>query len=258
MPSSGTSPALTYSTLQTLGLGAGSSSTPLQGHFGGTPVPFNAFPYTGGHIPSSSPFLGGPHQQSVGQPTHTSLFGAGRQGTPAHSMLVGSTPFSWNETFGNNTLSSATFPSGVNPIFGQSTPVQGTIHAQGAHIAGPWNSGQGSVPSSGISFWGNSFHSQWNPGQTTMPLPSGPAWGNPYQCPSNMMHAQHSMSFMGNQLMMSPQMKNTYTGQSHGFYQNPSQTFPGNLVPVKLQDPFSQVINNNPNYHSWRCYTFQI
>ena len=29
MPSSGTSPALTYSTLQTLGLGAGSSNTPL-------------------------------------------------------------------------------------------------------------------------------------------------------------------------------------------------------------------------------------
>jgi hypothetical protein len=34
----------------------------------------------------------------------------------------------------------------------------------GAHIAGPWNSGQGSVPSSGMSLWGNSFHSQWNPG----------------------------------------------------------------------------------------------
>jgi hypothetical protein len=31
MPSSGTSPALTYSTLQTLGLGAGISNAPLQG-----------------------------------------------------------------------------------------------------------------------------------------------------------------------------------------------------------------------------------
>jgi hypothetical protein len=29
-----------------------------------------------------------------------------------------------------------------------------------------------------------------------------------------------------------------------------SQTCPGNLVPVKLQDPFSQAISNNPNYHS--------
>jgi hypothetical protein len=171
MPSSGTSPALTYSTLQTLGLGAGSSNAPLQGHLGGTPVPFNAFPYAGGHIPPLSPSLGGPHQQSTRQPTHTSLFGAGSQGTPAHSMLVGSTPFSWNRTFGNNTFSSTAFPSGGNPIFGQSTPAQGTIPAQGAHIAGPWNSGQGSVPSSGMSFWGNSFHSQWNPGQTTMPLP---------------------------------------------------------------------------------------
>jgi hypothetical protein len=62
MPSSGTSPALTSSTLQTLGLGAGSSSAALQGHLGGTPVPFNAFPYAGGHIPPSSPSLGGSHQ----------------------------------------------------------------------------------------------------------------------------------------------------------------------------------------------------
>jgi hypothetical protein len=54
MPSSGTSPALTYSTLQTSGLGVEISSAPLQGHFGGTPVPFNAFPYAGGHIPPSS------------------------------------------------------------------------------------------------------------------------------------------------------------------------------------------------------------
>jgi hypothetical protein len=59
MPSSGTSPALTSSTLQTLGLGAGSSNAPLQGQLGGIPVPFNAFPYAGGHIPPSSPSLGG-------------------------------------------------------------------------------------------------------------------------------------------------------------------------------------------------------
>jgi hypothetical protein len=46
MPSSGTSTALTHSTLQTLGLGAGSSNTPLQGQLEGITVPFNAFPYT--------------------------------------------------------------------------------------------------------------------------------------------------------------------------------------------------------------------
>jgi hypothetical protein len=62
MPSSGTSLALTSSTLQTLGLGAGSSNAPLQGQLGGIPVPFNAFPYARGHIPPSSPSLSGLHQ----------------------------------------------------------------------------------------------------------------------------------------------------------------------------------------------------
>jgi hypothetical protein len=123
MPSSGTSPVLSYSTLHTLGLGEGSSSTPLQGHMGGTPVPFNAFPYKGGHIPPLSPSLDGSHQQSTRKSTHNSLFGAGSQGPPSHSMLVGSTPFSWNKTFGNNTFSSAAFPTRGNPIFGQSTLV---------------------------------------------------------------------------------------------------------------------------------------
>jgi hypothetical protein len=66
MPSSGTSPVLNYSTLQTLGLGAGSSNAPLQGQLGANPISFNTFPYTGGHIHPSSPSLGGPHQQSAG------------------------------------------------------------------------------------------------------------------------------------------------------------------------------------------------
>jgi hypothetical protein len=203
MPSSGTSPALTHSTLQTLGLGAGRSNAPLQGQLGGIPIPFNAFPYAGGHISPSSPSLGGLHQQSTGQPTHTSLFGAGSQGTPAQTQLVGSSQFVWNGMFSNNTFASTAFPSGGTPIFGQSTLAQGTIPAPRAHIQGPWNSGQGSVPSSGMSFWGNSFHSQWNPGQTSMPLPLGPAWGNPSQSLSNTMNAQHPMSFMGNHPMMS-------------------------------------------------------
>jgi hypothetical protein len=43
MPSSGTSPALTSSISQTLGLGAGSSNASLQGQLGGILVPFNAF-----------------------------------------------------------------------------------------------------------------------------------------------------------------------------------------------------------------------
>jgi hypothetical protein len=171
MPSSGTSSVLTSSTLQTLGLGAGSSNAPLQGQLGGIPVPFNSFPYVGGHIPPSSPLLSGLHQQSVGSPAHTSSFGAESQGTPAQTLSIGSSPFFWNGTFGNTTFASTAFPSGGTPIFGQSTPAQGTIPAPGAHIPGPWNTGQGSVPSSGMSFWGNSFHSQWNPRQTSMPLP---------------------------------------------------------------------------------------
>jgi hypothetical protein len=204
MPSSGTSPALTHSTLQTLGLGAGSSNAPLQGQLGGIPTPFNAFPHVGGHIPPSSPSLGGPHQQTAGQPAHTSSLGVGSQGPPVQTLPVGSSPFVWNGTFGNNTFTPAAFPSRGTPIFGQSNPSQGTIPVLGAHIPGPWNSGQGSVPTTGIPFWGNSFHYQWNPGQTTMPLPTGPAWSNPSQSPSNMMNAQHPMSFMGNHQMMSP------------------------------------------------------
>jgi hypothetical protein len=221
MPSSGTSAVLTSSTLQTLGLGEGSSNTPLQGQLEDIPVPFNAFPYAGGHIPPSSPSLGGSHQQSAGQPTHTSPFGAGSQGTPAQTQSVGLSPFIWNRTFGNNTFTSAAFPSGGTPVFGQFTPTQGTIPALGAHIPGPWNSSQGSVPSSRMPFWGNSFHNHWNPEQTSMPLPSGLAWGNPSQSPSNTMNAQHPILFMGNQQMMSPQMQNPYASQGHGFYQNP-------------------------------------
>jgi hypothetical protein len=203
MPSPGTSPVLSYSTSQTSGLGVGSSNAPLQGHMRGTPNPFNAFPYGGGHIPPSSPSFGGVHQQSTEPPTHHSLFGAGSQGPPLHNMLVGLTSFSLFGAFGNNAFSSATFPTRGNPGFGQPIPLHGTIPAQGAHpgtssIAGPWNSWQGSVPSSGMSIWGNSFHNQWNHGQSTMPIPMGLTWSNPSQSPLNVMHAQPYMSYFRN------------------------------------------------------------
>jgi hypothetical protein len=45
-----------------------------------------------------------------------------------------------------------------------------------------------------------------------MPIPTGLAWGNPSQSPSNTMHAEHSMSFLGNQPMMSPWLLNPNTG----------------------------------------------
>jgi hypothetical protein len=63
----------------------------------------------------------------------------GGQGAPTHTMPVFSSPFVWNEIFGNNTFASTTFLSGGTPIFGQSTLTQGTIPAPGAHIPGPWN-----------------------------------------------------------------------------------------------------------------------
>ena len=151
MPSSGTSLVLSYSTLHTFSLGVGSSSTPLQGHIGGTPAPFNTFPYGGGHIPPSSPSLDGMHQPSAKPPTHHSLFGAGSQGPPLHNMLVGSTPFSLFNFFCNNTFSSTYFLTGGNPSFRQPIPMQGTISAHGENLgtssaSGPWNSWQGSVP----------------------------------------------------------------------------------------------------------------
>jgi hypothetical protein len=58
MPGFDTNSVLSYSTLQTLGLGEGISNDPMQGSMGGTSAPYNAFPYGGGHIPQSSPLLG--------------------------------------------------------------------------------------------------------------------------------------------------------------------------------------------------------
>jgi hypothetical protein len=129
MPRSSTGPILSYSTLKTLGLGAGSSNAHLQGPMGGTLAPFNAFPYGGGHIPPLSPSLSGTHQKYSRPNTHHSSIGVGSQGPPSHNMLVGSTPFSLFGAFGNNTFSSATFPTGGNPSYGQPNPMQGTILA---------------------------------------------------------------------------------------------------------------------------------
>jgi hypothetical protein len=209
MPNLGTSPVLSYSTLQTLGLGAGISNAPPQGPIGGTSAHFNAFPYGGGHIPPSSHSLSGTHKKSLGPNTHHSSIGVGSQGPPSHNMLVGSTPFSWFGAFCNNTFSSTYFPTGGNPSYGQPNIMQGTIPAQGENpgtssASGPWNYWQGSVPSSRMSIWGNYFHNQWNPGHGAMPIPMGSTWGNPSPSPLNVLHAQPSTSYFWNQPMMSP------------------------------------------------------
>jgi hypothetical protein len=121
---------------------------------GGTSAPYNAFPYGGGHIPPSSPSLGGAHQHSVRPNVNYSSFGAGSQGLPTYSMPVGSTLFSLFDAFGNNAFSSASISVGGNPGYGQQHPVQGTIPAQGENLGipssqGPWNPWQGSVPCQG-------------------------------------------------------------------------------------------------------------
>jgi hypothetical protein len=176
-PNFDTNSVLTYSTLQTLGLGAGSSNAPLQGSMGGTSTPYNAFPYGGGHIPPSSPSLGGAPQQSVGPNINYNLFGVGSQGPSSYTTSVGSMSFSLFDAFGNNTFSSAVISAWGKPGFGQQNPVQGTIPTQGENTRvpssqGPWNPWQGSVPSSGMSTGGNPFHGQWNPDKAQYLCPS--------------------------------------------------------------------------------------
>jgi hypothetical protein len=154
MPGFDTNSVLSYSTLQTLGLGAGSSNAPLQGSMGGTSAPYNTFPYGGGHIPPLSPSLGGAHQHSAGPNVNYSSFGIGSQGIPSYSMPVGSTSFSLFGTFGNNAFSSAVVSVWGQPRLWKKNPMQGTIPAQGENSGipssqGPWNHGRDQFPHQG-------------------------------------------------------------------------------------------------------------
>jgi hypothetical protein len=114
-----------------MGLWVGISNVLLQGSMGGTSSPYNDFPYSGGHIPSSSPLLGGAPQQLVWLNMDYSLFGAGSQGTSSKTMSMGYFSFSLLDAFGNNAFSSVVISVGGNPIFGQQNPVEGIIPAQG-------------------------------------------------------------------------------------------------------------------------------
>jgi hypothetical protein len=104
-------------------MGEGSFNTPLQGSLGDNYTPYNAFPYGGGHIPPSSPSLDDAHQHSAGTNTNYISFGAGNQGLPSYNMIVGSTPFSLFDTFGNNTFSSTTVLTKGNPGYGKQNPM---------------------------------------------------------------------------------------------------------------------------------------
>jgi hypothetical protein len=101
-----------------MGLGVGSSNTPLQGSMGGTSAPYNAFPYGGGHILLSDPSLGGALQQPIWSNMNYILFRAGSQGISSHTMLVGSLSFSLFGVIRNNAFSSVVISVGGNPIFG--------------------------------------------------------------------------------------------------------------------------------------------
>jgi hypothetical protein len=118
---------LTYYTLQTMVLEAGSSNTPLQGSTTGTTIPFNAIPYGGGHILPMIPLLDGDFQQLIEPNLNYIFFGGGSLGPSSYTMSVGSMSFSLFGEFGNNSFSSAAFSTGGNPIFDQQNLVQGTI-----------------------------------------------------------------------------------------------------------------------------------
>jgi hypothetical protein len=127
MPGFGMIIVLSSSSIQTLGLGVGSSNAPLQGSIGGTSTLFITFPYDGGHIPPSCSSLSGVPQHSVGP--NINLFGEGSQALPPYNMLVGLKPFSLFDAFGNNTFSLASISAGGNPSYGQPHPVHGIIPA---------------------------------------------------------------------------------------------------------------------------------
>jgi hypothetical protein len=122
MPCFDSNSVLTYSTLQTISLGARSSNSPLQGAVMGTNALFDAIPYSGGHIPPSSPLLEGTFQQSIEPNTNYSLFSRGNHGPSSYTTLVGSMPFSLFNAFGKNTFSSSDFSIGGNPTSGQQNP----------------------------------------------------------------------------------------------------------------------------------------
>jgi hypothetical protein len=101
-----------------MGLGVGSSNSPLQGSMGGTSTPYNAIPYNGGHIPPSPPSLDGAPQQPVGVNMNYNFFGAGSLGPSSYTMSVGSMSFYLFDVFGNNDFSSSSIPTKGNPGFG--------------------------------------------------------------------------------------------------------------------------------------------
>jgi hypothetical protein len=133
-----------------MGLGVGTSNAHFQGSMGGTSTPYNTIPCGRGHIPPSSPSLGGAPQHPIRPNMNYSLFKAGSLGPSSYTTSVGSIPSYLLVAFGNNSFSSSSISARGNPSFGQQNPVQGTIPTQGENkkvfssqgFSNPW---QGAV-----------------------------------------------------------------------------------------------------------------
>jgi hypothetical protein len=122
---------LTYSTLQTMGMGEGSSNAPFQGFMGGTSASYNSIPHGGSHIPPSFPSLDCSFQPLVEPNMNYGFFGVGNLGPSSYTTLMGSMSFSLFNMYGNNAFSPAIILAEGNPGFGQHNPVQGIIPTQG-------------------------------------------------------------------------------------------------------------------------------
>jgi hypothetical protein len=103
----------------------------MQGSISGASIPFNAIPYSGGHISPPSSSLGGAFQQPIRPNANYILYGGGSLGPSYYATLVGSMSFSLFGAFVKKKISLAAISAGGNPIFGQQNPVQGTIPSQG-------------------------------------------------------------------------------------------------------------------------------
>jgi hypothetical protein len=216
---------LSYSTLQTMVLGARRSNDPLQGPMGGTSSSCNALPYDEGHIPLLSPSLDGASQQPAWPNMNYNSFRASSQGPSSSTTPVGSLSFSLFNMFGNNVFSLDVVSVGGNLGFGSKNLAQGTIPAQGAHISqGYWNPWKGLVPSSGMPTRGNPFHSQWNPRQGSVPMSVGSVGGNPFQNLWNTtlgeIPSQPTTSYYGSHPMTSQQVQYPNDSLVHVSYQN--------------------------------------
>jgi hypothetical protein len=162
----------------------------MQGYTRGTLVPFNAIPYGGGHIPPSSPSLGGAFQQPIGMNVNYRLFGEGILGPSSYTTLVGSMSFSLFNMFGNNMLF-ISFPSqlGETLVLGNKTLCRVLFLHKGqvqefSPLRGFGILGRDQFPHKGFRS-GKPLPWSMEPRQGSVPMPIKSAGGIPFQNPWN-------------------------------------------------------------------------